>query len=83
MHVQYVEGDIAVASYLLFKFEGDRLLDVQASPGKSYQFVFDDFDGTCARHAIEFTKSDFQKYDNYVQVLRRRVRTAKNDRQMR
>ena len=80
MRPTYVEGDIAVAAYLLFRYEGERLLEVQAAPGKPYQFVFDDSDGTCARNSIEFTRSDFQKYDNYVQVLRRRVRTAKNTR---
>ena len=83
MRPTYVEGDIAVAAYLLFRFGGNRLLEVQASPGKPYQFVFDDSDATCGRLAIEFTQSDFQKYDNSIQILKRRVRTAKNGRELR
>ena len=64
---EFKTSDIGLASYILLK--GGKL--ISANRGKyGYEILFDNADGSCDRHAVEYLNSEFTKYDMYSKNLR-------------
>ncbi len=67
-------SDIGLASYILLK--GGKLISV--SRGRvGYEIVFDDSNGDCSLHSVEYLNSDFTKYDMYSKNLRLLLKNKK------
>lgn len=64
---EFKTSDIGLASYILLK--GGRL--ISASRGRQgYNIIFDNNDGSCDAHSVEYLNSEFTKYDMYSKNLR-------------
>jgi hypothetical protein len=64
---EFKTSDIGLASYILLK--GGRL--ISAKRGRlGYEILFDNSDGSCDTHSVEYLNSEFTKYDMYSKNLR-------------
>ena len=64
---EFKTSDIGLASYILLK--GGKLISAKRGrPG--YDIIFENNDGSCDIHAVEYLNSEFTKYDMYSKNLR-------------
>jgi len=70
---EFSTTDLALAGFLRLK--GLPLVKVEVIPGNKSKsrFVFDDTVDVAEQLVLEFTNSDFQKYDSHVRALKKLI----------
>jgi len=63
----YETSDIGLSAYLMLK--GAKLLSVDKGT-YGYKIVFDNSNGSCTQHSLDYVNSEFLRYDMYSKNLR-------------
>ncbi len=67
MSTTYETSDIGLSAYLMLK--GARLISADRGH-RGYKIVFDNSDGSCTQHSLDYVNSEFIRYDMYSKNLR-------------
>lgn len=69
----YTTSELALAAYL--RMRGVKLINATKTPTGKFEFVFDDNQGVCSGHFVDFLNGEFSTFDNHLKTLKKMIYT--------
>jgi len=54
---------------------GVKLINATKTPTGKFEFVFDDNQGVCSGHFVDFLNGEFSTFDNHLKTLKKMIYT--------
>ena len=69
----YTTSELALAAYL--RMRSVKLISAAKTSTGKFEFVFDDNQGVCAGHFVDFLNGEFSTFDNHLKTLKKMIYT--------
>ena len=67
----YTTSELPLAAYLRMK--GVKLISATRSATGKFEFIFDDVQGVCQQHFIDFINGEFSTFDSQLKSLKKMI----------
>jgi hypothetical protein len=69
--VTYTTSELPLAAYL--KMKGVKLISASRVLSGKFEFIFDDTQGHCQQHFVDFINGEFSTFDAQVKSLKKMI----------